>query len=96
MGLWGAGQALAMGAGGLIGAGAVDLARHLSGSPFFAYAAVFTGEAVLFLVAAGLAARVAALAPASTTIEPAPQMRAATGLSARHSLALHANREPHR
>lgn len=96
MGLWGAGQALAMGAGGLIGAGAVDLARHLSGSPFFAYAAVFTGEAVLFLVAAGLAARVAALAPASATIEPAPQMRAATGLSARHSLALHANREPHR
>ncbi len=60
MGLWGAGQALAMGAGGLVGAGAVDLAKWLSGSPFVAYASVFTGEAILFLVAAVLAAKVSA------------------------------------
>lgn len=65
MGLWGAGQALAMGAGGLIGAGAVDVAKWLSGSPFLAYASVFTGEAVLFLVAAWLAGRIAALGPNS-------------------------------
>lgn len=61
MGLWGAGQAVAMGVGGLTGAAAVDLAKWLSGSPFLAYASVFTGEAVLFLIAAVLAARVAAL-----------------------------------
>jgi BCD family chlorophyll transporter-like MFS transporter len=58
MGLWGAAQAIAFGLGGVIGTAAVDLMRHLYGSPLVAYAAVFAGEAVLFLVAAGLAARV--------------------------------------
>lgn len=90
MGLWGAGQALAMGAGGLIGAGAVDVARWLSGSPFMAYAAVFTGEAVLFLIAALIAARVAALGAA------APQPAATTVAGPRHSIAIQANREPSR
>ena len=55
MGLWGAAQALAFGAGGLAGTTASDLARHVFGSPATAYAAVFGMEAVLFLVAAGLA-----------------------------------------
>ena len=55
MGLWGAAQALAFGAGGLVGTAASDLARHVFGSPATAYAAVFGIEAVLFLVAAGLA-----------------------------------------
>ncbi len=55
MGLWGAAQALAFGAGGLVGTASSDLARHLFGSPGTAYAAVFGMEAVLFLVAAGLA-----------------------------------------
>jgi len=55
MGLWGAAQALAFGAGGLAGTGASDLARHAFGSPATAYAAVFGMEAVLFLAAAGLA-----------------------------------------
>ena len=55
MGLWGAAQALAFGAGGLAGTAASDLARHVFGSPATAYAAVFGMEAVLFLVAAGLA-----------------------------------------
>jgi BCD family chlorophyll transporter-like MFS transporter len=90
MGLWGAGQALAMGAGGLIGAGAVDLARWLSGSPFMAYAAVFTGEAILFLIAALIAARVAALGAS------APQPAAASVAGPRHSIAIQANREPSR
>ena len=55
MGLWGAAQALAFGAGGLVGTAASDLARHVFGSPATAYAAVFGMEAVLFLAAAGLA-----------------------------------------
>jgi BCD family chlorophyll transporter-like MFS transporter len=91
MGLWGAGQALAMGAGGLIGAGAVDVAKWLTGSPFMAYAAVFTGEAILFLVAAGIAAKVSALGAGATPPLPAPvPARAAP----RHSLAANATREP--
>ncbi len=55
MGLWGAAQALAFGAGGLAGTAASDLARHVFGSPAAAYAAVFGMEAALFLAAAWLA-----------------------------------------
>jgi len=55
MGLWGAAQALAFGAGGLAGTAASDLARHVFGSPATAYAAVFGMEALLFLAAARLA-----------------------------------------
>jgi MFS transporter, BCD family, chlorophyll transporter len=73
MGLWGAGQAVAMGVGGLAGAGAVDVARWLSGSPFLAYASVFTGEAILFLIAAVLAARVAALETERPGAQASPQ-----------------------
>lgn len=58
MGLWGAAQAIAFGAGGFIGAAASDAARHLLGSPALAYASVFAIEAVLFLVAALLAVRI--------------------------------------
>jgi BCD family chlorophyll transporter-like MFS transporter len=58
MGLWGAAQAIAFGLGGLLGTVAVDLTRHLLDSPAAAYATVFAAEAVLFLVAAVLAARV--------------------------------------
>ena len=58
MGLWGAAQALAFGAGGLFGTGLSDVARWLIGSPASAYAAVFVMEATVFLVAARLAAGV--------------------------------------
>lgn len=58
MGLWGAAQGVAFGLGGLIGAGATDIARQIMASPASAYAAVFTAEAVLFLVSAGLAVAV--------------------------------------
>ena len=58
MGLWGAAQAIAFGLGGFAGTLASDLARHVSGSPVTAYAFVFGGEAVLFLLAAVLAVRV--------------------------------------
>ena len=58
MGLWGAAQALAFGAGGLLGTGASDLARAVLGAPAPAYAAVFAAEAAVFLLAARLAAGV--------------------------------------
>ena len=63
LGVWGAAQALAFGLGGLLGPGASDLARIAFGSPAYAYAAVFAGEAVLFLAAAQLALSVFASAP---------------------------------
>ena len=58
MGLWGAAQAVAFGLGGLLGTAASDLARWWFGSPVAAYASVFGLEALAFVVAAVLAARV--------------------------------------
>jgi BCD family chlorophyll transporter-like MFS transporter len=55
MGLWGAAQATAFGLGGFLGTVGVDLVRHSSQSPAMAYAIVFAGEAMLFVVAAVLA-----------------------------------------
>ncbi|MDP2412182.1 MAG: BCD family MFS transporter [Pseudolabrys sp.] len=57
MGLWGAAQALAFGLGGLLGTLASDIARLLLGNPALAYSTVFFAEALLFLVAAALAAK---------------------------------------
>jgi len=59
MGVWGAAQGLAFGAGGFLGTVAVDLARLVAPRPVDAYAGVFTGEAVLFVLAAALALRIA-------------------------------------
>lgn len=58
MGLWGAAQALAFGAGGLFGTGMSDVARAMIATPAPAYAVVFATQAALFLVAAWLAAGV--------------------------------------
>jgi BCD family chlorophyll transporter-like MFS transporter len=58
MGLWGAAQAVALGAGGLIGAGLVDIARWGLGSALGAYGVVFVIEALAFVAAAMLAARI--------------------------------------
>jgi BCD family chlorophyll transporter-like MFS transporter len=58
MGLWGAAQAVALGAGGLIGASLVDIARWSLGSPLGAYGVVFVIEAIAFVAAALLAARI--------------------------------------
>ncbi|KTS38712.1 bacteriochlorophyll synthase [Methylobacterium indicum] len=58
MGVWGAAQGIAFGLGGFLGAAGVDLARLAFGTVVPAYAAVFVIEAALFLVAAGLAARI--------------------------------------
>ncbi len=80
MGLWGGGQAVAFGLGGLMGTAASDLSRWLIGSPGAAYAAVFAFEAMLFFVAAGMAAKVG-VAPAPSRSE-AFDHRAASRLPA--------------
>ena len=61
MGMWGAAQAVAFGSGGFLGAVGVDVIRKFVDQPVTAYTTVFFIEAVLFVVAAGLAAR--AIAP---------------------------------
>ncbi len=58
MGVWGAAQAIAFGAGGVLGTAAVDLTRYLVGSPAAAYSLVFAGQAILFVYSAHLAARI--------------------------------------
>jgi len=55
MGLFGAAQALAFGAGSLLSPATSDIFRALLGTPAPAYAAVFCGQAALFLAAACLA-----------------------------------------
>jgi BCD family chlorophyll transporter-like MFS transporter len=72
MGLWGAAQAVAFGLGDLVGTAASDLARHFLGSPERAYGAVFFAEAMVFALAAVLAARVGQATPARTRAGPAP------------------------
>jgi BCD family chlorophyll transporter-like MFS transporter len=57
MGLWGASQAMAAGAGGLLGAAAVDIMRHLTDTAS-AFGIVFVAEAGLFIAAAIMAARI--------------------------------------
>ena len=56
MGLWGAAQAMAMGAGGFVGAALVDIARLATGSALAAYVFVFAAEALAFVISATLAA----------------------------------------
>ena len=58
MGVWGAAQALAFALGGLVGTGAIDLARAWVASPGLAYAGVFALEAILFVASAALATTV--------------------------------------
>ncbi len=67
IGLWGAAQALAFGAGGLLGTAASDLAHRVVGDPALAYGTVFVAEAAAFLFAARLAAGLFAAAPAVRT-----------------------------
>ncbi len=57
MGLWGAAQAIAFGAGGFVGAAAADLIRSVVTEPADAFTVVFAAEAILFLAAAVLGAR---------------------------------------
>ncbi len=57
MGLWGAAQAIAFGAGGFVGAASADLIRGLVSEPADAFTVVFAAEAILFLAAAMLGVR---------------------------------------
>jgi BCD family chlorophyll transporter-like MFS transporter len=72
MGLWGAAQGIAFGLGGFGGTVLIDAARALVTSPERAYALVFGFEALLFLVSAAVAARMArpylAKRPASVSL----------------------------
>jgi MFS transporter, BCD family, chlorophyll transporter len=72
MGLWGAAQAVAFGLGDLAGTAASDLARYFLGSPARAYALVFLAEAIVFVLAAVLAARVGQTTPVPARVNPAP------------------------
>jgi BCD family chlorophyll transporter-like MFS transporter len=65
MGLWGASQAIAAGAGGLIGAALVDAFRTRMPTAT-AFGTVFVIEAALFVAAAALALRIMGPAPAPT------------------------------
>ncbi len=56
MGLWGAAQAVAAGLGGMLGAGAPDLAQHAM-SDLSAFGVVFVAEADLFAIATLMAAQ---------------------------------------
>ena len=76
MGLWGAAQAIGFAVGGVLGTAASDVARALLGSQVAAYATVFAGEAVLFVVAAVLAARIAVPALMQTAAAPSRQEEA--------------------
>ena len=55
MGVFGAAQAIAMAAGGVLGAGASDVMRAVLGSDLLGYGSVFAMEAGLFVAAAVLA-----------------------------------------
>lgn len=72
MGIWGAAQAIAFGLGGILGTGAVDLIRWLTGSVLNAYSLVFIAQGLLFAAAVVLALRLSARAeqPGSAAAEP--------------------------
>ena len=72
MGLWGAAQAIAFAVGGIVGTAAVDLMQLVLDSTATAYAAVFGLEAIVFLWAARLAARLDDGRPTSTALAPMP------------------------
>ena len=76
MGVWGAAQAIAFGAGGIVGTTAVDVVRLLSGSPLVAYSLVFAAQGLLFALAAVLAAE---LSRQRATSPNAPPLASGTG-----------------
>jgi BCD family chlorophyll transporter-like MFS transporter len=83
MGLWGAAQGIAFGAGGFVATVLVDVARAALGSPVAAYATVFLCEAGLFAASAVLAARLFAPTRPSTIDRPADLPMPAAAIGAR-------------
>jgi MFS transporter, BCD family, chlorophyll transporter len=66
MGVFGAAQAVAFGMGGFAGTALADILRYTTGAAATGYGAVFAIEAVLFVMAAMIAWRLSAPAPASS------------------------------
>ena len=86
MGLWGAAQAIAFGAGGFLGAASVDLMRQLLEDTALAFGIVFAAEGVLFVLAATLAMRAVGryeAAPAATGTHPSGVTAIATAEAGR-------------
>jgi len=77
LGVYGAAQAVAYAVGVSVGGAGVDVARALLGSPIRGYAAVFSVEAALFVVAAVLAYRSASTAHAGDVVRTRGEMLAA-------------------
>jgi BCD family chlorophyll transporter-like MFS transporter len=75
-GLWGAAQAIGFAVGGVLGTAASDVARMVAGLAGCRLCSVFAGEAVLFVVAAVLAARIAVPALMQTAAAPGRQEEA--------------------
>ncbi len=67
MGLWGAAQGVAFGIGGFLGTAAVDIAGRFLAAPADRYGAVFAAEALLFVVSAVLAVKVARLSASESS-----------------------------
>lgn len=67
MGVFGASQAVAMAAGGMLGAGASDVMRAVLGSDGLGYGSVFAMEAALFIGAAVLASAAREIGRATST-----------------------------
>ena len=78
MGVWGAAQAIAFGLGGILGTLSVDVTRAISGSTLTAYALVFAAQALLFVSAAVLAAKLSRQRSVSLP-QPAGSLAAGTG-----------------
>jgi BCD family chlorophyll transporter-like MFS transporter len=78
VGLWGAAQAIAFAAGGVLGTAAVDITRQLFPEAAYAYGFVFAAEGIVFLSAAVLAGE---LAHDSSSVRrrPAPGQASAVG-----------------
>jgi len=73
MGLWGAAQAIGFALGGLLGTAAADLSRAVLADTGTAYAVVFGIEALAFVAAAALAARVSTVNAQSRAAGAAPR-----------------------
>ncbi|MFZ9315621.1 MAG: PucC family protein, partial [Burkholderiaceae bacterium] len=85
MGLWGAAQALAFGAGGILGTSLSDLARLVIESPASAYALVFGLEALLFVIAARLASQIQERGSPRTGVPTEVAARPARGVREPHN-----------
>jgi MFS transporter, BCD family, chlorophyll transporter len=73
MGLFGASQAIAFGAGGFTGTVMADVLKALTGSDALSYGSVFAAEAALFIIAAALAMRIGQTRSAANPLTLAAQ-----------------------